>query len=279
MLLSFSMAIPDNILNKWSHPGKDEVSDQTFRALKKHIENNFTVDEMFLQGSYKNHTNTRKSSDIDIIVACRGYTHCGEKGKKDIKLLKNDLYTAIHNKNGFSFSKGAKTLKYKGDGKTHIPADIVPCVKLGTEKDAGTALYNHSTGKIVTNHPKQHINNGNTKDTKTNGNFKKTVRMFKNAKSFMEDKKLIPKDSSPSYYIECLIYNVPDKHFKGTPSEIYPKVVTYLQSIQDSLRSMKCQNGINSMFNRKGNKWSIGNAKLFISQCVHIWNDWDEVKN
>ena len=64
------MPIPSEVLQKWSKPGKNEMSKQTYAVLRELLFDRLDVprQNIYLQGSYRNSTNIRDNSDIDIVV-------------------------------------------------------------------------------------------------------------------------------------------------------------------------------------------------------------------
>lgn len=68
------------------------------------------------------------------------------------------------------------------------------------------------------NYPKQHSTNCTAKHQATNQWFKPTVRILKNMRNGMASAGLIEKKIAPSYYLEGLLYNVPNDKF-GTNYE------------------------------------------------------------
>ncbi len=66
------MAISENQLNTWANQGATATSAITYNSIKTCIEgNNWDSDiyyDIYLQGSYKNSTNIRGDSDVDVVI-------------------------------------------------------------------------------------------------------------------------------------------------------------------------------------------------------------------
>jgi len=65
--------IPDSILNSWSHHPSAKASIQAHTSIREAFNDYALQDKgfkynIFLQGSYKNDTNLRLDSDVDIVV-------------------------------------------------------------------------------------------------------------------------------------------------------------------------------------------------------------------
>ncbi len=282
------MAIPLEVLVSWSKTGKSDNSKITYDAIKTVIENNLGYNyDIFLQGSYHNTTHVKDNSDIDVVVVNKSLTInntlYGLYGDlNSLHNFKRGLYYHIQNANNFNFALGNKTIKYSGNSY-YVPADIVPCgYYKGAQYGApvGTILYDTNLGKYFINYPRQHYDNGTLKSSLTNDNFKKTVRMFKNARNYAVKKNILSsEDIAPSYFLECLIYNVPNTAFLGNESNIFFNVLKWLCDNRQNLANLKCQNGIQNLFgydvsNVTYNKWNTSDAISFIDNITYIWNNW-----
>lgn len=69
--------------------------------------------------------------------------------------------------------------------------------------------------------PKQHAANCTAKHQATNQNFKRMVRVFKNMRNSMIDKGLLGDKVAPSYFIEGMLYNVPNDKFTGSYQDMW----------------------------------------------------------
>lgn len=130
-----------------------------------------------------------------------------------------------------------------------------------------------SRDRWIINYPKQHDKNGTLKSKNTNGNYYPAVRIFKNIKSQLIDKNVVSKEEVPSYFIECLLYNVPDSNFDSTHQKTIYNILLYLN--QQEIKNFKCQNGITSLFGDSSDQWSTTNANKSISGAIDVWNKWD----
>jgi hypothetical protein len=105
--------------------------------------------------------------------------------------------------------------------KTTLPADVVPCFEYhrvyGTD-GSGQPLYHQGTriypdrGSHVHNWEQQHYERGVEKNNATGGRFKKIVRAFKRLENDLVSANIIAE--LPSFFMECLVYNVPDPSFR-----------------------------------------------------------------
>ena len=77
----------------------------------------------------------------------------------------------------------------------------------------------------VSNYPNQHSQNLTAKHQATGNKLKPMIRIFKNMRSKLIDDGLIEKGSAPSYYIEGLLYNVPNDQFVGDYQDIFLNIL------------------------------------------------------
>jgi len=192
---------------------------------------------VFLQGSYKNRTNVRRESDIDIVVEYTGtYYH-------ELHMLSpNELqrYWELHTPVTYQYhqfkddvtkiltsefaagevERKDKCIKIKRYGEsTH--ADVIPSFTHNCYVTATTVAHKGihfvtDAGIDTFNYPEHHHENGEAKNVITEGKFKDTVRILKNIKYDLVDASVIAEKDMPSYFIESLVWNVPNSIFYQT---------------------------------------------------------------
>ncbi len=154
------------------------------------------------------------------------------------------------------------------DALWRVPADILPALEfrryemfpslLGEVHDEG--VYFRAAMKYpIINYPKLHLRRGNEKDRSTAGRFKEIVRAVKRARSELEF------EGAPSYFIECLLFNVPDAEYRADLGAAFRQVVDWLARNRRKLEAMRCQNGIIPMFGDHYEAWSTTEADAFIT--------------
>ena len=184
------------------------------------------------QGSYRNRTNVKKESDVDIVVCLYDSFFDDGLSEDDKKILgitnstytygqfKNDIQQILIDNFGNSMvERKNKCIVVKGNDY-RIDADVTPCLehRRYSSRDryiSGVGFWSDRNEKI-TNWPEQHYENGVDKNDSTSRAFKSVVRILKNTKIDMVDKNLITDDSVPSFLIECLVWNVPNDAFNHT---------------------------------------------------------------
>ena len=277
------MPIPESTLSKWSHHQASKAFKQAHLPIRKAMEEHkglsqFTY-EVFLQGSYKNDTNLGGDSDVDVVIRLAHKLDPGVVALTGAELQRNDSHKAAHRqwrlfrrnalkalkaRFGDDASSGRKTLKIK---KGTLPADADLVVTLRYR--GGIAFYLSDEKRWVVSYPQQHHQWGSKKDKATNQRFKRTVRMFKAARNRLVDTKALTKDDAPSYFIECLLYNVPDKLFKSKLAPTYTGILAWLTTAK--FGDFQCQNRKVALFGPGQEQWSVNKAQTLVKALGDLW--------
>jgi hypothetical protein len=98
--------------------------------------------------------------------------------------------------------------------------------------------------------------------------------MFKNARRKIIDDNDDLRKHFPSYFVECLFYNVPDQNFGYSYQRTYAQAVNYLAEVIGNKTADKftTQSGQHWLFGSNSIQWSQENAKDFVSRLVQLWN-------
>jgi predicted nucleotidyltransferase len=290
------MPIPESQLERWSHQGAVENAQRTHESIRAALKAYRPMGvqyEVYLQGSYKNDTNIRGDSDVDVVVQLNS-TFCSNLSE-DLKRkfgftpaiygwdkFRDDVLGALRKYYGYSkVNEGKKALKVT---TPYLPADVIVCIQYRKypeypkyprdENDfiEGMTFYVPSEERWVINYPKIHYKNGVEKNKKTSGWYKPTVRMFKNARTYLVDRGVIPDDLAPSYFLECLLYNVPNDKFGGSFQATFCNIINWLWNAD--LTQFVCQNEQLPLFGDSPEQWSVRKAQSFIRSMVDLWNNW-----
>jgi len=259
--------------------------------------------DTLLQGSYRNDTIVRGSGDVDILVFMTnpfsGSTNALPRRKKrqyqsdvptwdedyGLRDFQRDVYDELVNIHGSGpVSQGSKAVAVDSD-RSPLPADadVVPCQTRrryhsynGDYQDEsnyydGIRFYSSDGTKII-NFPKRHRKRGEALNSKADGNYKETIRIFKNARNRLVQKGRLQKEDAPSYYIECLLSNVPSQKFRT--DDLQTRYVRIVEHLQDAdMRGFSAQHGLEDLFGRAETKWRRRNAQTFISELVWLWQN------
>lgn len=289
------MGIPEEQFDTWSHQGAIAAAKQTADSVKNALDSyddwpDGIEYEIYLQGSYKNDTNIYGDMDVDIIVQLNStfYSNLSDDQKRILGItsadygwsdFRKDTLNALENYyNSSTVSEGDKTLKIKADNG-RLPADVVVCAQYRQYNSVssydyveGIIFWTKNEGRRVINYPKVHYRNGVNKHQATGDWYKPTVRIFKNTGKYLVDQGVINEDTAPSYFVECLIYNVPREKFGESYRDTFCNAVNWLN--ETDFTSFVCQNGILDLFGTTPEQWSETSARTFINACIDLWNNW-----
>ena len=220
----------------WSQaPSQTEVdkADNTVRAVRKAVEASDALRghsvAVFPQGSYRNRTNVRQDSDVDVGVICSDTFHYqlpDGMSAPDFSIapasysaaqFRADLQSALVSYFGAPAIRVGKKAFDVHENTYRINADVVPCFdfRLYSNDQAcleGAAVLPQAGGYIM-NWPQQNYDNGIAKNTNTNQSYKGVVRILKNLKNEMEENDIQAAKDACSFLLESLAYNVPREGF------------------------------------------------------------------
>ena len=193
------------------------------------------------------------------------------------------MLTALRNYFGDSaVNIGNKSLKVTGNSN-RLPADVVACMQYKKYKHfrsiknqsyvEGMVFYTLREHRKVINFPKVHYQNGTKKNSRTSSRYKPTIRVFKNARTYLVNQGIISKELAPSYFLECLLYNVPDGNFTFNYQNTFCSVVSWLQKA--NMTNFLCQHEQFPLFGNTPEQWSSSDAQYFLQMLVNLWNNWN----
>ena len=286
----------ENKFTSWANPpSQTELAkgDNAISVIRKAIDASPPFDnrniKVIVQGSYRNRTNVRADSDVDICVLCRdsiffalpegmSASDFGIDTPADYSYTqyKNELENALVGYLGRdAVVRGSKAFDIH-ENTYRMAADVVACFEYrlyNTDNSyrEGTSFVPDNGYRIV-NWPEQNYNNGITKNDNTGRRFKAIVRILKCLRNEMAESTEYKSKTIPSYLIECLLWNAQNKDFGNTT---YTEDVR--QTIIDLYNNMKstdtCKewgeiNDIKYLF-RPGQPWTLQQANDFI---VAVWS-------
>jgi len=198
---------------------------------------------IFAQGSYRNNTNVRKDSDVDIGILCT-YTFFHDplpEGWTQERLefsdatyqydqYKNEVEEALVNHFGRSSVKRGNKAFDVHETSYHVEADVAAFFEHRRYQADGTylegvELRTDKENRRVINWPEQHYKNGVSKNKATDTRFKSIVRVLKALSNEMTGQGVVDADV-PGFLIECLVWNVLNSNFQNS---------TYRADVQSAL--------------------------------------------
>lgn len=284
------MPISENQLQTWSNQGALVKSKSTADSIKNALNNydKFPTSnyEVYLQGSYKNDTNIRGESDVDVVIQLNEtfFNNLNEEQKKRLGLepakynydeYYSDVLEALNNYFGSNSVKPKSKCIKIAENDNRLPADVIVSTLyrsyLKVEQDSyveGISFFTSDTGRRIINYPKQVYDNGVAKNKSTNGMFKHMVRIFKNMRKNANAK-------APSYYIQCLLYNIPSSNYVDNYFQTCINLLEYIRLISnEDLEKFVCQHEKFSLFGTSEEQWDVSSARTFNRDLITFWNAW-----
>ncbi len=288
------MAFSEQQLEKWGEPINEthqikcqNTIDEIKTLLSAKFGNKVTLS---LQGSYKNRTNIKIDSDVDILIKYNGVNFVNRQfltpehdrlyelyrtpATYTFSQFKNDVYDVLKTRYPYSAERKNKCIRIK-ESEDRVKADVVPCFKhrrLKTFDEAsaiGIELITDS-GESVISFPEQHYENGNIKNKDTNYNYKPTVRALKHIRKHLEDNGIIEPEYMSSFFIECLVWNTNHFHFTGSRKEVLTKITRQIWYDMNQLKHAEYTEVSDLRWLFKGNGHDYKKAEKFMWEAYSI---------
>jgi hypothetical protein len=242
--------ISEQQLSSWTSrafDNEDEKARNTERMIREAIAGDPLLKtlpiDVYAKGSYKNNTNVRRDSDVDVAVEYTGIlypTYDSETSSELVDLAQGlgpytgrfrdsvgntqigEFKDAVGRALERAFGNAAverhnKVFTVRESGRS-LAADVVPCAThrhfwTPQRYAEGIRLLPDRPALPIYNYPAQQLANGVAKNNATGRAFKRVVRILKNLEN-----RMVIDGASPevaSYLIECLVYNCPNTCFTG----------------------------------------------------------------
>jgi len=289
------MNISEDQLEVYAKLGATVGSANTYESIKNALLSyswpSYINHIIYLQGSYANSTNIRGNSDVDVVIETEWvfYSNLTEVEKQHLNLLdasytwhefRNEVVNALVSYYGANQVDSTKNKSIKlRKNSNRLPADIIPCAsyrKYSTQFNyvSGITFRTMDTNTQIINYPKLHKASGIDKNNEynTKGWFKPTVRIFKNIKERIIENNSLLKGKYPSYFVENLVYNIPNHLFGNS----YLKTIVYsLEYLIDSYNNDSwddyiCQNKQEKLFGYSTTQWNKDDAFSLISEMINF---------
>lgn len=297
------MPIPESQLETWSHQGSITQSCITYNSIKGILEasttpyagKNFKV---FLQGSYGNDTNIYAESDVDIVVRLddcfqSDLSRLTEDEKAAYKSsfrdatythvdFKRDVVSVLTKQYGRAVTVGDKAITIDASGSRR-KADVIVAIKFrryfkfrssnDSEYVEGICFWS-GKGERIANYPNQHSANLTAKHQASSEWMKPMARVFKNMRGRLIETGLIKAGAAPSYYIEGLLYNLPNDKFTSSYQDCLVNTLNWYRQ-EASKRDLVCANEQYYLL-RDGLQtcWTQSECDAFVEAAIKLWNQW-----
>jgi hypothetical protein len=251
--------------------------------------------EVFLQGSYKNATNVYGDSDVDIVLCHTGafysdlsrlspedrhaydaatgdaVTYGYAEFKRDATAYVARLYNNVN--------AGKKVLNVPGGNSGRRNADVLIASQFrryyefkswfNQRYDEGVCFF-PAGSPMIENFPKLHSDNCTIKHQNTNSYFKPMVRILKNMRNAMIEKRLLASGVAPSYFIEGMLYNVPNDQFGGSYQQTWVNCFNYIVTAERD--NFVCANNMHWLVrDNSPTSWPVWNFNAFNAALKKYW--------
>jgi predicted nucleotidyltransferase len=268
------MALSSDQIREWSERGDAIHAWYSYKTVKDSLTSarlNSMSCAVYPQGSYANKTNIAADSDVDMVIALRSAFYPDKRELNPLELEEyakhyEEASTTWHDfrkvvvevlQSDFFLEEGSKCVKVRSN-LIRLPADVLICLDhryyesfpsfVGQVFTEGVQFYASGNRKIV-NYPKRHTRACAQKDNWTGGKYRRVVRVAKNARNKLiaEDETKIRVGTAPSYFLESLLWNVPDHCYRGGTEDAYRRTVDWLHNDSGPLAQMDFPNGMGKL--------------------------------
>jgi hypothetical protein len=295
------MAISESQLEIWAKQGSITQSAATYKTIKGVLENSRAPYAgrsitSFLQGSYCNDTNVYAESDVDIVIRTSSLffhdlDNLSESDKADFQKFyshatysyadyKREVTSWLVSNYGSAAQPGNKAIFVEANNGRRN-ADVVVAAEFRRyQKFKGSDNQSYVEGICfltpdnirIENFPKQHSENCTIKHQATKKYFKPLVRILKNMRNRMVGDKLIKEGLAPSYFIEGMLYNVPNDSFGTSYEDSFVNAVNWILNADRS--KFVCANEQYYLL-REGSPvtWRDANCTAFLDALCEFWRN------
>jgi hypothetical protein len=294
------MPISESQLETWSRQGSVTQSAATYQTLRGALERSdapyanrsYTA---FLQGSYGNDTNIYADSDVDIVMRLDSvyYADTSALPAADLATYRADFSAAeyswqqfreevvaqLRKVYGSAVTPGKKAIAVAGNGSRR-DADVLPAAEYRryfaysaswSQRYAEGICFWLPDGSQIVNYPKLHSSHCTAKHQRTGSRFKPTVRILKNWRNAMIAEGRIASDLAPSYFVEGMLYNVPDVQFGPNWSATVVNAINWLSACDRD--TLVCANEQYLLLHPNSPvTWRAEKFEAFLAAMIASWN-------
>lgn len=298
------MPIPEYDLATMANIGAQVTSRDTYSTVRLALE---ALDtgfhgkryEIFLQGSYGNDTNIFRESDVDVVIRLdsiftydltalpaeqqAAFTVAHSAAEYTLVHFQADVLAALRSRFGNAVVQGNKVIEIAALHNRR-KTDVLIAIQhrrylwyFSNQADQNSYVsgisFHKTDGTRVINYPQQHRSNLTTKNQQTNEWFKHIARIFKNARQKMVEDGYIQADIAPSYYLEGLLYNVPNYCFGTSYVDTMVACINWLHEADRS--NFLCANEQYLLLD--GNPdvtWRSVQCTTFLNGIAALWRGW-----
>ncbi|HVU53523.1 MAG TPA: nucleotidyltransferase [Puia sp.] len=295
------MPIPETQLDTWSRQGAITQSANTYATIRQTLADDKAPYagrncKVFLQGSYCNDTNIYSDSDVDVILKTDAIYYHDTSALSPEELVnfnaaftsasytandfKKDVFAHLDKKYPSKVTSGNKAIYIKADGARR-ETDVVPCAQFrrytrfrswfDNSYVEGITFWTNRGTQIV-NYPKQHSENCTRKHQATAQWFKPTVRILKNMRNSMIAKGYLTDGIAPSYFLEGMLYNVPNALFGKSYQETVVNAINWVIECPDRSKLVCANDQYYLLHESSPVTWRAENLQAYLSAVSKFWD-------
>jgi hypothetical protein len=289
-------------LDTWAKQGSVTQSSDTYHTIRNALESDSAPYaeksyEVFLQGSYGNDTNIYAESDVDVVIKLAStfqqdlealsenqrvaFNQAYASATYGYSDFKRDVISVLTSAYGGEVKAGSKAITVPAGGGRR-KADVIVALEyrryfqfnaVDDENYVEGIVFYTASGEKIINYPKPHSRNLTKKHQGTNGWFKPMVRIVKNLRRRLVSDGTLESGDAPSYYLEGLLYNVPNDKFGSSYGDSLVAGITWIQQADRS--TFLCANEQYYLL-RNGfhTSWEPAKCEKFLGAAVNLWNGW-----
>ena len=293
------MPIPESQLITWSHSGAQDSSKRTHEAIRRVLDAHSwplgMARDFYLQGSYRNNTNIRGDSDVDVVLEMTSAFHhdASVLSQYEQDLLSSSFQPAWHDWNDFRIetlraletgfgggmvSQGNKSIMLKAD-PPRLAADVVVCMKYRRYTSYSSFVegitFQALRGKRwIVNYPKEHYKNGAAKSERTWGSVQA------NGKDVQEREKSLgvhrQDQRKHCSVLLCRVFPLQCARIEVSAG-LSRNILLYRQMDGPEQPRQAClsERVQERLFGSSPEQWNLADAKTFANQLVSLWNNWN----
>ena len=297
------MAIPEVQLETWSHQGAIVGSSATYATIKSVLESTTAPYagkgyKVFLQGSYGNDTNIYAESDVDIVIRLddcfqsdltlltssetAAWDAASSKASYSYIDFKADVLAVLRDAFPNAVTTGDKAFSIKAEGNRR-KADVLPCIAFrryykfngiyDQSYTEGICFYDKA-GNRISNYPRQHSENLTAKHQASGLWLKPMIRVLKNLRSCLVDKEMLAQGVALSYYLEGLLYNVPNDKFSTSYGHTFVNAINWIQKEADKTTLVTANEQFYLLRDGVKTCWPKADAEAFLKAAIKLWSEW-----
>lgn len=264
----------------------DWTREEIDTALKGQPLDNYTF-KVYPKGSYPNHTNVVRDSDVDVAVELTSiqrheFIHSAKgltladfgvtpyTGSYSVERFKDDVEAALRRQFGNNaVERGNKAIHVK-ESSRGLKADVVVCQTLKSHPNPLVTstrtgiLISPDRGAEIHNFPKHHLDEGVSKNDDTYRRYKRLVRIVKRLENEMVAAGA--SHEAPSFLMESMVWNVPNHIFNNNDTWLERLKQSLLHIYREDKSKWLEANNIKFLFH-PSQKWTEAEAVAFVNSA------------